>query len=305
MSKDSEAPSRLEKLDRAVSREMEHRRRALRFYWLLLLIPVVIAAWILYSFGLHVDKTTAENVDTRIGEEFDTRIDEEIDTRIDKKVPQAVRQATQESAFKEQVSGLLESSLLLRIEEITKAELGSQRERIDDNRFAIKLLEDKLNALPDIPSPCELDDLRNDLAKISEEMKTLIEELAVLRRQQSEFDDRLRRLEVGTGEIPRSYLLKANRESDLYELGWTIGLGRRTDRGVESVEIRRGSQTVHKGGETIFGTPFSFTVRPPECKPECATTYEVTLGYALSRKLSPDYVGMEIVTLRDEPQPEP
>jgi len=75
MAHDEATRRRLEAIDRAVEREAVRHRRSVRRFWLLLLVPVIVAGWMLWATTLSEPMAVAPVGDSEMLQVLQDRVD--------------------------------------------------------------------------------------------------------------------------------------------------------------------------------------------------------------------------------------
>ena len=323
MNQDETRRSRLERIDRAVARDLEERRRLSWIYWILLALALGVGAWSLlknpseaemFAGSPTVVATVAEQVASSKEVHEQLAANDDLHREI----------SSNEGLRRQLVKGVVSSPELGRqVRTMVRGEMETPlRDGPEPGTGDLSRLQHRISALE-----ARLDDLgreqrlgyelSNRLREVGRELEAIRQDLSQAQRQARDADELLAgelREELRQAEervvksiqpASMSYVLKTNRKRELARpRGYWVTVGTVRDGGVRGVSISDDMRDVSisdadrrvfpppDGAATAdlpLGEPFTFKDRE-------GREYEAVFNYLLNRWLANDYVGLEVRT---------
>lgn len=301
--------SRFDKVDQAVARQIERRRRSLRLYWLLLIAAVVMALlglWYGSTLPEAIVKDPALRQDVASSAADSLRNDPEFgkdvassaadSLRNDPTLRQDVASSAADAlrgdpAFGEGVA----RSFLEDPENLGKVAAAA----VSSPDFSDLLAGESKRTLAAVSLghasvrkdvDAKVEALARQLAAANEQLEVQGGELARLSRELKDLEGRQ---EIGWA--PRSFLLKEGGRDTLPGFGFTIQLGRRVreggSEGIDGVRVFDADEEVYPGqgrapATVRFGEPFSFSAR--------GDRFQAVLSNAQHRLFVSDWVSLDV-----------
>jgi len=285
--------TRFARLDQAIARDIERRRRSHKLYWALL-----VSAALLAVLGLMYGRSTrdvATDVATDATVAF-TRSDEftrelggnpSFEALVGKSASNWTATYASGPEFRALVQDAAGEGVRERFADVD-AELDTLRGVLTQTEKTQTGLARRLESQLAVT-----EELSARLGAVSSQLENLGAGLKELQDDLQQLDARCQKSEL----TPMSFLLKENRSNPLPGLGISIQLGPRDGDEVEAVTISEGSVQLYPTGDDSasgaalrFGVPFEFADGK-------GNEYKATLMNAQDRFLARDFVGLDILVI--------